>query len=92
MENALRHLLAGCLERQGPKRRFHFRDDALDGAVVQRDDVFEDEHAQPDFLGQVGVLLLQRLHDGALGLPVHPVQHLDGHVDAADGRVLFPHE
>src|SRR5690606_19836433 len=49
LENPLGHRLAGRLERQRPHGHVHFRDDFLNGPVVQLDDVFEDEHAQPDF-------------------------------------------
>src|SRR5690606_13316803 len=91
-EDPLGHVFAGDLEGQGPDGHVDFRDDLAQRTGVQRDDDLKDEHALLDFFGQLRVLLLKSLEYGPLGLPVYPVEHLDGHLDAADGRILLPHE
>ena len=58
----------------------------LDAAVVELDDVLEDEEQHPDLLGQLGVALGERVEHVALGGAVGVVEDVGERLDAARRR------
>ena len=76
-EDGVLDLVARALERDRQLLGVHLAQHLLDAAVVERDDVLEEEHHAADLLGQLGVLALERLEDRALGAAVHLVEQVD---------------
>src|SRR5215207_11573221 len=83
------HLVADVgpdtLERGGQVVGLHLAEHLLQGPVVDRDDVLEDEHLRPDQLGQLGVDVVQPLEDRALGGARRAVDDLDERLDTTGG-------
>ena len=87
----IRSLTSSSTPRSASARSFWSasREHELDRAVVELDDVLEDEQQAPDLLGQLLVGLGQRVEHVALGRAVGVVEDLGERLDAAGGRVLL---
>src|SRR5690606_30144822 len=87
--NVFLQIVPGALERQGQVLHLDLAQDALDRAAVQVDVDLEGEHQLADFLGDLGVLILQPVEDLALGGAVDRGEHFDQVLRAADRRVFL---
>ena len=62
----------------------NFLEQHLHSAVVDEDDVFEDEHELADFFGKLRILLLDARHDVLLARLVHDIEHFGDRLNAAE--------
>src|SRR5690242_5520845 len=88
-EDLLLDLLGHAAERHREVLLVHVLEHELDAAVVELDDVLEDEQEHLDLLGELRVLLGERVDHVALGAAVGRVEDVREALHAARGRVVL---
>ena len=80
-------LVADAAQREREVLLIGLPQDQLDRAIVELDDVLEDEQQAPDLGGELLIGLGQRVEHVALGGAIGLVEDLGERLDAAGGRV-----
>src|SRR6185437_5952600 len=88
-QDLLLDLLGDAAERHREVLLVHVLQHELDAAVVELDDVLEDEQEHLDLLGELRVFLGERVDHVALGAAVGRVEDVREALHAAGGRVVL---